>query len=588
MPEANSRSVDSSDSHPASATTKSATISSQRPVHLALGPDGTPRVVIRITTDEHHVNEEAIGALGMHPEVFQRGGKLVRRVRHLRPKEQIRRTPGSPYIETIPQARLRELLTEVAEWKKYSKQEQNWVPAHPPPWAVKGIYARRRWDGIRPLEAIVETPVLRPDGTILSAPGYDEETGLFFEPNLVDFAFSESPTREDALAASTMLLDSIGDFPFQAPLHQSAWLAALLTPLARFSLNGEPVPLMLIDANVRGSGKSRLCDVISIVTTGRTMPRMAYAHDDCETRKRITSIALAGDSQVLFDNIAGELGCPALDAALTAPTWEDRRLGVNETVSIPLTTTFFATGNNVMLVGDTSRRTLHVRLDSPLEHPEERTDFKHPDLLAWIRDQRATLLGAALAILRAYFLAACPDMKLVPWGSFEAWSRVIRGAIVWIGLPDPAETREELRRTADAEATEIASLLSTLDKLDAKKTGFTAAELTERMETDPVFNSALIGILRDVCALQIGARIDSRVLGNLFRKVHRRNFGGRKLERLGLNRDGVVIWRVQRLESSAAIKSGAGIDGAGSAGPAGSVDSHKQFASPICDEGMTK
>lgn len=41
---------------------------------------------------------------------------------------------------------------------------------------------------------------------------------------------------------------------------------------------------------------------------------------------------------------------------------------------------WFATGNNVQLGADTSRRVCHIRLESAKERPETRDDVKYEDL----------------------------------------------------------------------------------------------------------------------------------------------------------------------------------------------------------------
>ena len=116
----------------------------------------------------------------------------------------------------------------------------------------------------------------------------------------------------------------------------------------------------------------------------------------------IAAIATLGsDASNTFDNVANTLGCPALDAALTSVTWKDRLLGANRMAEGPMYMTWFATGNNVAIAADTARRVCHVRLESPEEHPEKRQDFQHPNLLAWVGDNRSRLLAAALTILRA-------------------------------------------------------------------------------------------------------------------------------------------------------------------------------------------
>src|SRR5262249_49225222 len=159
-----------------------------------------------------------------------------------------------------------------------------------------------------------------------------------------------------------------------------------------------------------------------IIVTGREAPVMSAHGDNEEMRKAITSLALAGDRMVVLDNVAGGLGCAALDAALTTTTWKDRVLGASRIVELPLYVTWAAPGKNGVLLSAAARRGYHVGLESPEEPPEDRTGFAHADLRAYVREHRAELLGAALTVLRGYFAAGCPDQKLTPWGSFEGWS----------------------------------------------------------------------------------------------------------------------------------------------------------------------
>src|SRR5262249_46382873 len=157
-------------------------------------------------------------------------------------------------------------------------------------------------------------------------------------------------------------------------------------------------------------------------TCGRMATTRAYSSDDAEMRKVITTIALKGDAFVLLDNLTSALGGAALDIVLTSTQWGDRTLGSNRDVDLPMNTVWAATGNNVMLRDDMPRRVMHCRLISPVENPEDRTDFKYPNLLEHVHRERGKLLAAGLTILRAFCVAGRPDQGLRPWGSYEAWS----------------------------------------------------------------------------------------------------------------------------------------------------------------------
>jgi hypothetical protein len=132
---------------------------------------------------------------------------------------------------------------------------------------------------------------------------------------------------------------------------------------------------------------------------------------------------------------------------------------------------------------DTARRTLLARMESPLECPEERTGFAHADLLAWVRADRQRLAADGLTLLRGFVAAGRPDQKLPPWGSYEAWSNLIRNAIVWAGLADPAETRgitREADRSAEILALVHGGILEAQGHVAAR--GATAAELVRLVE----------------------------------------------------------------------------------------------------------
>src|SRR5262249_2277772 len=198
-------------------------------------------------------------------------------------------------------------------------------------------------------------------------------------------------------------------------------------------------------------------------------------------RKAITAAALAGDRLILWDNITGKFGNGTLDRVLTTTAWKDRILGLNKIVDAPLYVTWYGTGNNVVPSGDTPRRICHIRLESNLEKPELGDDFRRPNLLAYVRANRMELLGAALTILRAYCVAGRPDMKLPAWGSFEGWSALVRNAIVWVGLPDPGETRFLLDQRADHVAQNMRTLLNGWERMDPKGEGLTAAQVFDRL-----------------------------------------------------------------------------------------------------------
>lgn len=511
-----------------------------------------PQIVV--TVEAHEVIDQAVAVLATDAEVYQRGHALVRVIREPARAAKIGRPVGTPRISVIPGPTLLEKLSRSASWSK-PKVNRNGdvvlVPALPPDWCIAGVAARAEWQGVRPLEAVIEAPTLRPDGTVLDRPGYDEETGLLYIPNDRYPPIPARPTLDDARKAAGILIRLVGDFPFavmtdaggksdEGSTHRSAWLSAVLTILARFAIDG-PTPLTVFDATTPGSGKTLLAELVSRISTGRPMPRTAYPDSDDELRKRITSIALEGDRLVLLDNVATTFGGPALDAALTGTTWRDRILGRNEmTAELPLHAVWFASGNNLQFRGDVLRRIVHCRLEPSQERPEERDPasfaIKIP-LAGYVTKNRPELVAAGLTIVRAYVVAGRPDQKLTAV-DFREWSDLVRSAIYWTIGADPCASRRDLVAT-DGDSADRAALVDGWAELPMAERGVTTGEALRILRDNP----AQYSTLRSVILTRSGELPSTKVLGKMLAKVRGRVVGGRAIQSVDAGKN-TLAWKV--------------------------------------------
>lgn len=534
------------------------------PADLSRSTGGIHQPSILVDTDEHRVVSETIAALKVDPDLYQRGGTLVRVIRDRQSVDGILRCEGSAMIQILPAASLRERMTRFAAFHKLDRSRAA-VPAHPPLWLVSAVEARAEWEGIRHLMGVSDAPILRPDGSIWQTPGYDERTGVLFEP-APGASFPPVPEEvniDDADAALNRLLDVVRDFPFESDEHKAAWLAALLTPLARFAFTG-PSPLFLIDANIRGAGKGLLAQTIGHIVLGREMPVSSYSRDSDEMRKKLTAIAIAADRMILLDNLEGTFGNDALDRALTSTRWKDRILGKSEEVELPLIPAWYATGNNVQVAADTLRRILHIRLDCPEEHPEDRSGFTHENLLAWIDGNRGRLLSAALTILSAFIKRGHKSKGLRPFGGFERWSSVVREAVVWVGLPDPCLTRTRLAESADTTGDALSQLIAAWREYDTTNDGIVVSQLLhtlypfqrEMVPRDEA-SVAMRGAIENIVNCPSGKTPSARRVGNRFRHFRRRVHGGYfiDVDTRDYNRNGAV-WKLFGVEPGRAPERG--------------------------------
>ena len=514
-----------------------------------------PRPIVYVTRNLTKVVDETSKALGAAP-VYQRQGKLADVVRDATcGPDEIVRPKGTPRIRYLPKPRLHEVVEQHVDFCKRTKKDGKWEEkqVHVPPRVVPTLEARGEWAHIRPLAGIATYPVLRPDGSLLTRPGYDYQTGLIYEAD-VTVTVPSRPTQKDATNAIETLLDPLQDFPFEQDAHSSTLLAALLTILARPAIDG-PTPLFLLDANERGSGKTLLADFLGMIATGKSLPRRTACESPEEWKKVLLAIGIAADPVILIDNVTKMLRSDALDAVLTGTQYRERLLGKNEDVTVDIKTVFLATANNATLSADIVRRCVHVRLECESERPAEREGFKYPHLLDHVRKHRSELLSAALTVLRAYVVAEKPKQELRPMGSYEAWSAIVRGALVWAGLPDPAATQVGLQDGADPEGDTLELLLpaweavhgsnavTVRDLLSDLKGPETEDHGNSRFTDDQLALRDAIGVL---CDTMPGAMPSARRLGNRLRHLRGRVRRGRIIE-AGKKLETGIPWNVRKV-----------------------------------------
>lgn len=392
------------------------------------GPD-KPEIWLK-AGDLDSIVQEAIQSLTSAPNLYVRNGKLVRLTEE--------------GIETLPKPALRTLMAACADYKKIKIRDEKTVEvkADPPVDLVDCVFSDERFEPLRKIEQILTVPSMRPDGTILSAPGYDAGLRAFYAPK--DVAHVDVPatvTQEMAAEALERLKDLLADFPYVHRHHRAATLSAMMTPVLRTAIEG-PTPLFLFDSPTPGSGKSLQADIVSLIALGKDAPRKVQAGDD-EMRKEIAAELEAGARLVLIDNVEKPLGGAALDSVLTSMTWSGRRLGKTEMMTLQNYCTWMATGNNVSIRGDLARRTIRSLIDPVSENPEERSGYKYANIKKHVLENRASYLRDILIVARGRQQSGFTGVK--NFGSFESWSYWTREALIWLGEDDCVETQAAIR-----------------------------------------------------------------------------------------------------------------------------------------------
>lgn len=527
-----------------------------------------PRQHIEITTALAANVDEAITALRGDANLYARDGQIVfvtgasraesDATVHVGPDGRERRAllEGTPVIRPMLAPTLAERMTKVANFSRRTKTGPR--ACLPSGSIVAAALARGEWPSLRPLVGVIEAPSMRPDGSVIDVPGYDPRTGYLYSPSRAFERVPEAPTQADAARALGELAEVWRDMPFATEAARYVPIAATMTIIGRPAILGA-VPLFLCDANTPGTGKSLLNDAVSIIATGRTSPRGTFPTSPEEQEKVLAAQALRGAAVVGFDNVADTIGGPALDKALTAVDFvEFRLLGASEIRSVRWRAVVIASGNNLAVQRDTARRVVIARLDSPLERPEDRSGFTHPNLLDWVDSNRPRLVRAALTVLRGYAVADCPDVGVHPWGSFEDWSRVIASAIVFAGGANVLDARPNETAGDDGERGAIVALLSGWARLDASGRGLSAREAiallypvereARRRRGEPVEpdgHDSTREALESLAPPRGGSGAPEVLrAGNVLRRLKGRVVGGLSLQGAE-DRNGVAKWRVR-------------------------------------------
>jgi putative DNA primase/helicase len=432
-------------------------------------PDGTAgptgcdsRPVIRYRPSLMHEavdrGEEILLEAGPGP-IYQHNGQLV----HITNMPALR-SDGTKEeqqaIGFVEKAFFSRTVSQRARCERYVLRDQSWTPCNPQQEMADQYFALKQWR-LPILRQIISAPLVRPDGSLLDRPGYDATTGLYLTRRMEGLTVPERPTEDQAARALHMLVELFSSYPFvdgagREGVSQAVLVAGLLTSVQRAVLDF--APLFGISAPKAGTGKSHAVDVVSVIATGARADCVIAGSEPEEFKKTLGSKLCEGRPLFSFDNVPE--GVPLqgqyLCTALTQDYVEHRVLGFGIMAKPSTCVAMFATGNNLTVRGDMTRRTLMCRMDAKMERPEQRT-FAH-DLRDEALRRRAELISAVLTIIRwrHSWLEESPApweraAGAMPLAGYQRWCRLIRDPLVALGLNDPVLSLDDVLATDDQE-----------------------------------------------------------------------------------------------------------------------------------------
>jgi hypothetical protein len=372
-------------------------------------------------------------------DIYQAGNRLVRPVRSEVYATKGRKTKIASLVSVDPPF-LKTELTRCVDFFEWRKEER--VGKAPPGDVVSAMLSRfGKWE-FPSVTGVITVPTLRRDGTVLACEGLDKETGLLVVGPLPDMpAVNPRPGREEAERAVRILDGLLDGFPFVDRCSRAAALSGFISPVVRGALTC--VPLHGVTAPIAGTGKSFLWDLIGGIVIGDAMPIIAAGANLEEMEKRLDALLIAGLTMFSLDNVSMPIGGDALCQAIERPLYSARMLGKSEVRDRRNTWGLYATGNNLRLRDDVTRRALLIRLDAGVERPELREFSDNP--FDRVLGNRGLYIWAALTVVLGYRTAGMPGRLPHIGDPFAEWSDLVRSALVWLDYADPVETMEAAR-----------------------------------------------------------------------------------------------------------------------------------------------
>lgn len=307
-------------------------------------------------------------------------------------------------------------------------------------------------DNLPRIARVLDVPVPQLDeggALVYPAPGYDPRFRTWLAADAPQLRSMGVEEALSLLLGELLAMPAEGGFWWhdeQARLHA---LARLITPFCRGLMSWQRAPLWVYDGNREGCGKDTCADVAHVLYTGRSVICAPLSKDcDEEMRKRITSALTAGARFFHLANMKGHIRYASLEAATdNSGVWEDRKLGVSETLVLPNETEFSFSANNATWEPDIERRCRRIRLRFAPEDVNAHR-YRHPNLREWIRERRGDLLSAINALVSHWVRQGCPPGP-TPFTSFSEWGRVVGGILASCNLGDPCLPHEDSQVSGD-------------------------------------------------------------------------------------------------------------------------------------------
>ena len=353
---------------------------------------------------------------------------------------------ASGEIRPVSRERIAAIMSAACTFiKRYARGKES--PCYPLPMLIGTVYAELGRH-LPVLYGKKQAPFFY-DGAIvaLAEPSYHSGSGYWCDQGEgwdMSLDVDEAVQRID---------DLIGQFPYAGVADRANAYGMLIGQALKLEWQS---PILEVSKPTSQTGATKLCQTIACLADGREPATITASVREEETDKRIVAKLRDQPQGLLIDNVASKLKSDIIASGMTSTYTSGRLLGGNDSAAV-LTKSLqiYVTGNNEAMSRDMVNRSISVRLDAKMEHPEERTGFQHVLPSAALVD-RQFYFNAVLSLVQRWIDAGQPPAqdRHRHLDSFQHWMDAVSDILCYTGIQGFNRNRQRFLDRADESGTE--------------------------------------------------------------------------------------------------------------------------------------
>lgn len=314
------------------------------------------------------------------------------------------------------------------------------------------------------IQSLVSTPTFREDLSVITKPGFDPASGLYYSPDrsLQQFSFRTDASEAQAKESLAVLMELLTDFPFRNKTEKLSYLAALLTLFLRNAIGGT-VPVLALDGNGQSVGKGLLSSMLSLIAYGQDAATISAPKSKDEWASKLDSILLNCTPFQVIDNVVGDFSSETFSSILTSTRRGIRIKGFSKEVDVPVSTVWVLNGNDLSVDSDLSQRMImcHLAHEDPGAREQDTFHIQRKygcSIEVLLKDHRAKYLQSCLDIICGWVNEGAPKRQKLILAKYGRWESIIGGIMDWI-MPEAKFLADHKKETVAVDSEREGTIL---------------------------------------------------------------------------------------------------------------------------------